>query len=224
MDNFLKYFEDEKFVQWVYNPDQEGTDFWNEWFLTHPEDRKNAELAQLILLQLKSKEEKENKNEAAAIYSEIVKKLSKSGRQISWRRLILPFTRYAAVALLFLSLGVFLTYTITKKQNFRFEPSVAAVQGNAESQLILSDGRKIVLNTKESSIEYGKTGKIVINQKDTIDSHSQSPETDMNQLIIPFGKNSSILLPDGTVAHLNAGSRLMYPSDFSGKNREVFLH
>lgn len=45
----------------------------------------------------------------------------------------------------------------------------------------------------------------------------------MNQLIVPYGKQSSIRLPDGTMAYLNAGSRLMYPAVFSGKNREVFL-
>jgi ferric-dicitrate binding protein FerR (iron transport regulator) len=223
MNNFFRYFEDEKFVHWVYNPDQEGNDYWSSWFTTHPEDRKDAEFAQLILLQLKSKGEKGNKNDAAAIYSEIIEKLSKSDRQNSWRRLILPFTRYAAVAILFLSLGAFLTYTITKKQDFEFDQSMNTVLGNAESQLILSDGRKIALHAKESSVEYVKAGTIVIDQTDTIESRSQKLETEMNQLIIPFGKNSSIILPDGTVAHLNAGSRLMYPSVFRGKNREVFL-
>lgn len=223
MDNYLKFFEDDKFVQWVYNPDQKGTVFWNAWFVEHPEDRKDAEFAQLILLQLKSKKEKGNKNESDAIYSAIVEKLSKSDRQFSLSQIILPFSRYAAVALLFLSLGVFLTYNVTKKQNLWLEQSMNEVHGNAESQLILADGRRIALNAKESSVEYGTKGKIVINQSDTIENHSKSLDTEMNQLIVPFGKNSSILLPDGTVAHLNAGSRLMYPSVFSGKNREVFL-
>jgi ferric-dicitrate binding protein FerR (iron transport regulator) len=45
----------------------------------------------------------------------------------------------------------------------------------------------------------------------------------LNQLVVPFGKNSSIRLPDGTIASLNAGSRLIYPSKFEGKNREVYL-
>jgi ferric-dicitrate binding protein FerR (iron transport regulator) len=222
MDDFLRYLENKKFVRWVYNPDQEVNKFWNDWVTTHPEERDAAESARLILLQLKSKEEKENTDEAATIYTQMVGKLGKSAPNHSWR-LIIPFTRYAAVAVFFLSLGVFLTYRLNPKQNFWFDQSITAIQENSESQLVLSDGRKIVLPTKESRIEYKTAGKIVINQKDTIDTHSQSPEPEMNQLIIPFGKNSSILLPDGTVAHLNAGSRLMYPSVFRGKNREVFL-
>jgi transmembrane sensor len=223
MDDFLGYFENEKFVRWVYNPDQEGNNFWNDWFMAHPEERKDAEFARLVLLQLKSKEEKDNTIEAAAIYAKMIGKLGKSNRETSFRRLFISFMRYAAVAVLFLSLGIFLTYRMNQKQNFGLEQSMTVIQGNSESQLILSDGRKIALQAKESRVEYGTEGKIVINHKDTIDSHSQSLETEMNQLIVPYGKNSSIRLPDGSVAYLNAGSRLMYPTVFSKKNREVFL-
>jgi len=42
-------------------------------------------------------------------------------------------------------------------------------------------------------------------------------------LIIPYGKTSEVLLPDGTKVFLNAGSRLVYPENFTGKTREVFL-
>jgi ferric-dicitrate binding protein FerR (iron transport regulator) len=45
----------------------------------------------------------------------------------------------------------------------------------------------------------------------------------LNQLIIPHGKTSEILLPDGTKVYLNAGSRLVYPELFTDKTREVFL-
>jgi ferric-dicitrate binding protein FerR (iron transport regulator) len=45
----------------------------------------------------------------------------------------------------------------------------------------------------------------------------------MNQLIVPYGRNSSVTLSDGTIAFLNAGSSLVYPSVFGKKNREVFL-
>jgi ferric-dicitrate binding protein FerR (iron transport regulator) len=45
----------------------------------------------------------------------------------------------------------------------------------------------------------------------------------MNQLIIPYGKTSEVILSDGTTVFLNAGSRLIYPESFTGKTREVFL-
>lgn len=40
---------------------------------------------------------------------------------------------------------------------------------------------------------------------------------------VPYGSRSNILLPDGSKVWINAGSVLKYSSDFSLKNREVFL-
>ncbi len=49
----------------------------------------------------------------------------------------------------------------------------------------------------------------------------KTPE--MNTLVIPYGSRSVITLADGSRVWLNAGSRLIYPSEFTGKQREVFL-
>jgi transmembrane sensor len=40
---------------------------------------------------------------------------------------------------------------------------------------------------------------------------------------VPKGEQARIILPDGTEVHLNADSRLVYPSKFTGKQREVQL-
>jgi ferric-dicitrate binding protein FerR (iron transport regulator) len=45
----------------------------------------------------------------------------------------------------------------------------------------------------------------------------------MNEVVIPFGNKSQLILPDGTKVWLNAGSRMAFPNKFSGKKREVFL-
>jgi len=45
----------------------------------------------------------------------------------------------------------------------------------------------------------------------------------MNQLVIPYGNQSRVVLSDNTVVWLNAGSRLIYPTRFKNKTREVLL-
>jgi ferric-dicitrate binding protein FerR (iron transport regulator) len=42
-------------------------------------------------------------------------------------------------------------------------------------------------------------------------------------VIIPYGMRSEIKLSDGTKVWLNAGSRLIFPQKFTGKDRHVFL-
>jgi transmembrane sensor len=46
---------------------------------------------------------------------------------------------------------------------------------------------------------------------------------DFNTLVVGEGQRSVIKLPDGTKVWLNSGSRLIYPVDFSGDVREVYL-
>lgn len=223
MDDFLRYFEDKKFVRWVYNPTPELNDYWQNWFSNHPEDKKEAEFARLALLQLQSQKEKVSSEKLTAIYSRINEGINSSRNKQRPARYITLFARYAAVALIFLSLGVFLTYQLTQNKYSEANRHLPGSSENTDAQLILSDGREIALKSKESVIEYGAKGKIVINQKDTINSTTHTANSEMNQLIVPFGKNSSIKLPDGTLAHLNAGSSLMYPSAFDKDKREVFL-
>lgn len=40
---------------------------------------------------------------------------------------------------------------------------------------------------------------------------------------IPYGETASLTLPDGTQLHLNSGSRITYPSAFTGKERRIFV-
>ena len=43
------------------------------------------------------------------------------------------------------------------------------------------------------------------------------------EVSVPYGEKQEVTLSDGTVLHLNSGSRLTYPSVFSGENRTVFM-
>jgi transmembrane sensor len=45
----------------------------------------------------------------------------------------------------------------------------------------------------------------------------------VNQISVPLGSRSKIVLPDGSQVWLNSGSKLFYPSGFSGKNRVATL-
>ena len=90
--------------------------------------------------------------------------------------------------------------------------------------MIRPNGENVILNDQRSVISYQKNGELVIN-KDTLKQTRPNPKSAqaLNQLIIPFGKTSEILLSDGTKVIMNAGSRLAYPDLFTGDTREVFL-
>jgi ferric-dicitrate binding protein FerR (iron transport regulator) len=45
----------------------------------------------------------------------------------------------------------------------------------------------------------------------------------MLQCFVPYGERKSVQLPDGSVAWLNAGSVLIYPEEFTGNVRSLYL-
>jgi len=45
----------------------------------------------------------------------------------------------------------------------------------------------------------------------------------MNEVTAPIGSRAQVVLTDGTVVWLNAGSKMKYPASFTGDAREVFL-
>jgi len=224
MDKFLKYFENKQFVQWVLSPDEELNSYWRDYYCNNPSEKSEIELARLLVLQFRSKKDLKysSDTETVKIFSEIVEKLEDNNKRKSLHRVGLAILKYTAVALLFFSLGII--YFHNKPSKFaELSEKLAVVQDQENSQLILGNGKKVTLLEKKSEIEYRKNGNIVINKQDTVLAADEFQDIGINQLIVPFGRNSSVKLPDGTVAYLNAGSRLVYPARFEGDKREVFL-
>lgn len=97
-----------------------------------------------------------------------------------------------------------------------------------EAIIILSDGSNHLLEVNESHIDYAKDGGEVIvkGMKSTEEKLTNKRKNDdlvINQIIVPFGRRHSITLSDGTQVHLNSGSKLVFPAEFKGNTREVYL-
>lgn len=221
MDLFLKFVENREFVRWVIHPDEQSDAYWKEYLSVHPDEMQPAETARYLISQLRSKKEDINEDTATRLYSEIVCNLSK--KKQGTRSHLHSLLKYAAVAAVFFIGGFFSYYQISRNSVNTSIPQVSELNNMDEARLILSDGKYISLNEKESVIDYHNGKSIVINNHDTIQTDKKTTVPELNQLVIPYGKNSSLTLADGTVVHLNSGSRLTYPDFFSGKTREVVL-
>ena len=223
MNEFLSYFENQKFVKWVLNPSEDLNYYWEEFIKKNPEEKKRIQQARVILLSLKSKKIYDSGNIPDDLSFEISQKIHQKKKQSAAVRLSFTIIRYAAVAILFFTLGI--VFYISQKPGNYLESyqQNTELQSAGNSQLILGNGENVQIREKESEIVYQTNGKIVINNKDTVQTQVDSSKPDINQLIVPYGKNASVKLPDGSIAFLNAGSRLIYPSVFEKKKREVLL-
>ena len=224
MDNISKYLEDLTFINWVFNPTHDLDLFWTQYKIDHPEEIANLQSARKIVLQFRSVAVSLSEADKIILFSKILKKIEAKQKSGKNTRILIGFARYAAIALIFFSIGAILFYRPVHVnpafQTFMAEPQIS----DNQAQLIRSNGENVILGDNKSVISYQKSGQLVVNN-DTLKpaSASSTSSQSLNQLIIPYGKTSEIILPDGTKAFLNSGSRLAYPDRFTGSSREVLL-
>lgn len=89
---------------------------------------------------------------------------------------------------------------------------------SSDVKLVLSEDSALTLGSNSPKIQYG-TNKITVDDK-TISNNASAP---YNQLVVPWGRRSTLLLSDGTKIWLNAGTRLVYPESFTGDTREIYV-
>ena len=105
------------------------------------------------------------------------------------------------------------------------QPHIPLEAGNERTlkgKIILTNGETREFETEQTSIKQSSSGNLTINN-DTITIQPEKIILAMNQIIIPYGKRSDIILADGTHIRLNSGSKLTYPSKFKTDSREVYL-
>ena len=148
-------------------------------------------------------------------------KLSKQPSYFIGKRVL----KYAAMLIIALSIGVAGYWGFNQNQKSNIYYTVADSGKSGKSQLHLSNGTIVDLEKDNSKIALNSDQVITIDNEKVIDLNktSQTDESKMLEVVVPFGKKSQLTLEDGTKVWLNAGSRMAFPAKFPAKKREIFL-
>lgn len=109
-----------------------------------------------------------------------------------------------------------LQHTTSRSSFAQMRASDVDIDAYKEVTLLLS-GHQIALSGQEA-VRYDKFGNLRINGK-LVEKGSQN---ERNQLIVPAGKRTSIVLADGTKMNVNSRSYIVYPMTFQGDKREIY--
>jgi hypothetical protein len=225
MELYNRLIENPLFFKWIYHSSNEIESYWTHYLAANPDESK-------LILDFKAQFEKHftSKNETLsefekkALARRIIGELELVDQKTNRFVYIKAAMRYAAVAVLFLTIGGSLVYLFMARENTNFvSESFSATHNIKEPVLIIDNGQHIPLNNEESEIDYSADGGIVINKERVVKENELDENPTMNTVVIPYGNRSVISLSDGTKVWLNAGSRLIYPSKFVDKTREVYL-
>lgn len=97
-------------------------------------------------------------------------------------------------------------------------PAAREASKTDKIRIVLSDDEQLSIEGKESEISYDQDDILVNKEKLDI-----SKASELNQLIVPPGKRSSLVLSDGTLMWVNSDTRVIFPARFTGNKREIFV-
>ena len=156
---------------------------------------------------------------------QIIKKRIASERKIEQRKkLYFKGFKYAAILILFFSLGFYYSTFQTQSDSIQL-----IIPNEDDVVLTTSDGKKIILKEGQNEVQIEsqmslKKNSGQLNYNKTFKANDEVKNQVFHSLKVPFGKRFNILLSDGTLVHLNSGSKLKYPVKFDkNKPREVTL-
>lgn len=208
---------DEYFQKWVLYPDLESNSCFTQLLELHPEKEANINEAKLILNGLQPVEPEISAERLNIIHNRLLNNYGSS------HGILFYAIRIAASLILIIGIGVLAYYLTSNRGVFNIE--LASEDDLQKGKLVLADGTIREFETEEAKIQQTKTGEITLNN-DTVATNitrKNLVKNAMNQVIVPYGKRTEILLADGSRIWLNSGSQLSYPAVFTDQSREVYL-
>jgi len=220
-----KFIENPQFLRWIFQNNPDINQYWERYILDHPE-----EVAKIV--ELKDRLEELNfpnelllNFEKEDLSQKIINRINQDLNHNQRSKVLSSFLKYASVALIFAVLGGLVVYYGTKGDSVYDQLAGQMVHIPLTNQgpvLITSNGDNFDLENTNSSVDHTHVGSVVLNNNSVIRLDSDGKNV-LNQLVIPYGNQSKVLLSDSTIVWLNAGSHLIYPSVFNDDTREVML-
>jgi ferric-dicitrate binding protein FerR (iron transport regulator) len=231
--DYTKYTADELlrddcFLRSELYPTKESQAFWSRLHAHSPATAKEIDIARRMLHDLRQNCDKKSDlptGDIETLWRKIDRQNSTYDRRLFFRR-----AAGIAASICLLLAAAWYAFFVQRQGETDYRALMQSFEQKTENesgqvQLLLSDNRKIVIDGKETQVDYNEAGHVNINSGQIIEAETkiESRETAYNQLIVPQGKRSTITFHDGTRAWLNSGSRIIYPVAFEKNRRELFI-
>lgn len=223
MDDYQKYIENRKFLKWVFDPDPGTEKYYADYLESHPEEKEDMLNAKKELSLLAVKNVKPEPGKKEIVYYKLMDAGKERDLSRSFRSRFAGFARYAAVAVLFFAIGSVFMYQLYRNQVMMpVEESLLVKSASLNTIVYLADGSQREINDAGTTIDFSYPGHLVIN-KDSVKIGAVTSGNSKNLVVVPPGKRARVKLYDQSVINLNAGSRIIFPPEFSSGTRNAYL-
>lgn len=216
--------DDKQFSEWIIKPTPELDAHWEERMDKDEDLKKNVMALKGILEKIKVVEPSLTPEDKRLVWQQIEKKILAQERKKNRFRGFWTTMAAAAAVVVFMAGGYWLLSNNNRYINDTDYSLFAEMDGqlmkSKNINLILSGNRKIDIDKDDEVITYSHKGEIKVG-REQVAREAETPQ--LNQLIVPYGKTTSLILSDGTKVWVNSGSKLIYPVVFEKNKREIFL-
>lgn len=178
----------------------------------------------IIYLQEKEKQPEEIDKE---LWNRIKKDIYIQKKKRKYIRLA-TFSSVAACLLLIIWTGIQINSQANPDQNYTTETSINTQSFSSDKQEItlITDNKTTYEIKNNAQIAY-QNGAVQVDSN-TITAKAVQPagnatKTLSNQLIVPKGRRTQLLLSDGSRIWVNSNSKVTYPTEFAANNREIHV-
>lgn len=155
------------------------------------------------------------------MWQQIMLQTTSSKHKTSKRLLLWSASVAAVISVIVLSSLYFLE---TKPRSINYDTFITQdINDSQNIQLILSNDEVLQITTDNAELVYNQEGELACQGQIASSDQAGSTPSELNQLLVPYGKMSSVILSDGTKVWVNSGSQLIYPNKFTQKYREIYV-
>lgn len=222
--HYTDFLKDPQFIRWQIVPDEELDNYWAQFVQTNPQlfDEIEAAIRYFRTTGLN------NKTLTHPEQEQLIMRIRKSIDERQHKKRIHQFIfRFAAAcAVVLFVVGGIMHHVSSEKHRAHISGEETIVGNLLNSEDIrLIAGNKTTSFAEDITLRIGEDGETKVQragQTEGVNVKTRKDET--NTLIVPYGKRSQITLSDGTKVWINSGSKLKFPTVFSGKTRDIFLN
>ena len=222
-----RLLHDRSFVMWCMLPTQELDIKWQAWIKEHPEHRRAIDEACLIVKSVRLNEYSIPDGRSEQIWLRLQNEMLQ--KRFKKRNL---FMRYVAACAVFVTVSL-AGYWLTDRSLFSGNNLISGIDMAIDTVhtevTLITKGQKVINVEDNALISFNSEvtmknspdEELVVKKIETEESEKNIDETEMNTLVVPKGRRSSLLLADGSKIWINSGSMLRFPSRFEGDDRII---
>ena len=212
---YSSFLEDKKFVQWRLSREEESDKYWLSFIKENPELEEEFNKAIRICDKIRINEK--IFTDTDSLYQHILQSISTHHTNKQKRKHIIYYLSSAvAIALLLIISTV---YIFNKNTVSTLNEEIIGKTLSEEHITLVAGGKIITLN-QDAKVRLDN-GQMSYTDSSNTTKSIEVDDVQINKLIVPNGKRSSIVLTDGSEIWINSGTELTFPSTFNKKTREI---